>query len=99
MTNPSHIHLCVYSKGALVAQAFGGLGHENGIDGSSKPHNLSDMHQMRLSLTDDFTPITQGLREDFMQVLPAEVSAHILSFLPFATIGAILPLVSKRWKW
>jgi hypothetical protein len=33
---------------------------------------------------------------DFVDVLPAEVSLHILSFVPIADLGATLPLVSKH---
>ncbi|ELR21036.1 Ras subfamily protein [Acanthamoeba castellanii str. Neff] len=35
---------------------------------------------------------------DFINVLPAEISLHILSFLPSADVGATLPRVSKAWQ-
>jgi hypothetical protein len=35
---------------------------------------------------------------DFINVLPAEISLHILSFLPIADVGATLPRVNKAWK-
>jgi hypothetical protein len=35
---------------------------------------------------------------DFIQVLPSEISLHILSFLPSVEVGATLPLVSKKWQ-
>jgi hypothetical protein len=37
-------------------------------------------------------------RVDFIDVLPAEISLHILSFLAIADVGATLPLVSKTWQ-